>query len=248
MKLPARRSLLAAAGIAAVVVGLLVNFPARLALAWFAPPGIRAMGVEGTVWQGRAAEITVRGDSLGAVSWDARTGRFLVLRPSWDLELRRADGFATMRFSTSLTGSRQTFSGVEAALALHTLPRAIVPEGVAGELSATFERLELNRGWPSGIAGRAAVAQLRLPGVILTLGPFEFFFPDQSGPPVAEVRSLGGPLAVDGRLELPGHRQWDFTAELAPGENPPRELIDGLAFVGEDIGGGKRRLTISSGH
>lgn len=244
----ARRSLLVAAGIAALVVGLIVSFPARLALSWFAPPQVSAWGVDGTLWSGRAAEIAFHGNSLGSLSWDARLASFLVLQPTWDLDLRRSDGFATLRFGTSLSGRRQAFRKLEAALVLETLPPAIVPDGTAGKLSLSMQRLDLDGGWPTAAAGRIAVADLKLPGVIMALGPFQFLFQDQSGPPVAEVRSLGGPLFVEGRLELPARQQWLFDAELAPGENPPRELVDGLALVGEDLGNGRRRLTLDSGH
>jgi general secretion pathway protein N len=240
------RMLLVAAGLLAALVGLVAMFPARLALAWFAPPGLQAWGVTGTLWQGRAAELALNNRSLGSLSWDARSGSFLVLRPTYDLELRRPDGYLRTRAGFSLLSDRQQVKDLEAALELSTLPPAIVPAGVAGQVRISLQRLELERGWPTSLAGRAAVASLDLPGVILTLGPFEFVFPDQPGPPVGEIRSVGGPLAVDGRIELPEIGRWHFSADLGPGENAPRELVEGLAFVGEDIGGGRRRLVMSS--
>lgn len=242
-----RPALLAAAGVLALVIGLAANLPARLALDWFAPPEVRAAGVDGTLWRGRAAQFHVAGIALGSVSWDAQALRFIRLRPTWKLAIRHSDGYAQAQLGVSLSGARIRLAGLEAALPLESLPPQLVPDGVAGQLSVALRSLELERGWPVRVAGRAAVAQLQLPGVILTLGPFEFDFADQSGPPLAVVRSLGGPLAVDGLLELPARGRWQFSAELAPGENPPPELVDGLAFVGEDIGGGKRRLTLSGG-
>ncbi|MFU8822390.1 MAG: type II secretion system protein N [Gammaproteobacteria bacterium] len=246
MSLVDRRSVLATAGLVAVLAGLMATFPARLALSWFAPGMIGAWGVEGTVWRGRAAEISVSGESLGALSWDAYPVRLLLLQPAWDLELRRHDGYARGRLDFSLLGNRQTLTDLDASLSLATMPRRIVPDGVAGNLRVALQRLEISRGWPTVIAGRASVADLDLPGVILTLGPFEFSFPEQSGSPAGDIRSLGGPLAVDGRIELPERHQWHFGADLAPGENPPKELVDGLAFVGEDLGNGRRRLVLSS--
>jgi hypothetical protein len=243
-----RPSLLLAAGLLVLLVGLVANFPARLALAWFAPPEVSAWGVDGTVWRGRAAEFALDHRSLGALGWNARPRSFLGLRPAWAFELRRADGYARGQVALSPFSNRQTITDLDASLALDTLPPAIMPAGVAGQVRASLQRLELADGWPVAIAGRAAVSALDLPGVILTLGPFEFLFPAGSGPPVAEIRSLGGPLALDGRIELPARGEWHFTAELAPGENPPRELVEGLAFVGEDLGGGRRRLVLSSEH
>lgn len=237
---------LAAAGILAALIGAVANFPARLALAWFAPPGIVAWGVEGTVWDGRAAGVIVRGHNLGSLSWDGQPAGLLTLQPAWALYLRTADGFVEGRVAVSLLRNQQRISDLEAALELATLPPALVPRGVAGQARISLQQLVLKAGWPAEVTGRASVGELELPGVILALGPFEFVFPEQDGPPVGAIRSLGGPLAVDGQILLPGPAQWRFSAELAPGENPPRELVDGLRFVGEDLGNGRRRLEMQS--
>lgn len=238
--------LLALAGILAALAGLVVHFPARLALAWFAPPGIVAWGVEGSVWEGRAAGVIVRGHGLGALSWDAQPVGLLALQPAWRLDLRTSDGFLAGRFAASLLADRQRINDLEGALELASLSPALVPEGVAGQARIEMQTLLLESGWPAAVTGRATVARLELPGVILALGPFEFVFPEHDGTPVGAIRSLGGPLQVDGQIELPGPGQWRFSAELAPGENPPRELVDGLRFVGEDLGAGRRRLEMRS--
>ena len=237
---------LAVAGLLAALMGIVASFPARVALAWFAPPGIVAWGVDGTIWQGRAAGVLVRGHGLGSLSWEARPWNMLALRPTWDLQLRRQDGFATGRVGASLLSGRQQLRDFEAALELGSLPPGLLPTGTAGQARISVQRLELADGWPAAVTGRAAVNQLELPGVILALGPFEFLFPETDGPPVGQITSLGGPLEVAGRIELPAPGQWHFSAELAPGENPPRELVDGLRFVGEDLGNGRRRLEMSS--
>ena len=239
--------LLAAAGILAALAGIVAQFPARVALAWFAPPGIVAWGVEGSIWEGGAAGIVVRGHPLGTLSWDARPAGLLSLQPAWKLYLRTPDdGFLAGRFAVSLLANRQRINDLEGALELDALPPALVPDGVAGQARIGLQTLVLEGGWPALVTGRASVATLDLPGVILALGPFEFVFPEHDGTPVGAIRSLGGPLEVDGQVELPAPGQWRFSAELAPGENPPRELVDGLRFVGEDLGDGRRRLEMRS--
>jgi hypothetical protein len=242
------RASLVAAGAVALLVGLVATFPARLAIAWFAPAEISAWGVSGTVWRGRSADLAVQGRSLGVLSWRARPARMLLLQPTWDLDLATPGGYLRGRFGSSLFGRRHRVTDLEASLSLGNLPPAVVPVGVAGELRASLQRLELLRGWPTTIIGRAAVTQLQLPGVIMPLGPFSFNFTDGTGHPSGEIVSTGGPLLVDGRVELPAPGEWHFDAEIAPGENPPRELVEGLAFVGEDIGGGRRRVVFSSSH
>jgi hypothetical protein len=241
-----RRTVLVSAGLLALALGLVVSFPARLALSWFAPPQVHAWGVDGTIWRGSAAEVALPDGSLGALAWRARPAGLLIGRPAWDIDLRRPDGRANARVSFSLFSDRQRVTNLEATLALGTLPPSVVPAGVAGQLEASLERLELHQGWPTAIVGRALVADLDLPGVILTLGPFRFEFSEQAGEPVAAITATDGPLLVDGRMELPARGLWRFSAVLEPGPDAPRELIDGLGFVGEDLGGGRRQLTLSS--
>lgn len=245
MNLVSRRPMLVAAGLLALLVSLVAHLPARLVLAWFAPPSVSAWGTTGTVWNGQVSELALQGRSLGTLRWEARPARFLALRPTWDIELRRPDGYVRGRVGASLSGRSQYFDDLEASLELGTLPPAIVPIGVTGHLRLSAQQLYLVKGWPQAVVGRAAVSELKLPGVIMPLGPFSFHFPEQT-PPVGTISSTGGPLSVDGRIELPDAGRWLFSADLAPGENPPRELVDGLRFVGEDLGDGRRRLVLSS--
>jgi hypothetical protein len=248
MRRPAARVLLAAAGLVAFAVGLVANFPATLALAWFAPDEVRAWGVEGSVWAGRAASIAAGPVSLGQTRWGARLPAFLVLRPTWGVEADRGDGFLNGTVSIALFSDRQRFRDLEAALDLDSLPPSLSPDGTSGQLSLQFTELVLADGWPAIATGRAGLARLHLPGVQFELGPFEIVFPENDGFPVAAVRSLGGPLSVDGQLALPGPERWSLDLVLAPGEDAPRDLVQGLQFVGEEIPGGRRRLVLSGGN
>ena len=241
-----RVSVLVSAGVIAALAGLVANFPARLALSWFAPPAVQAWGVEGTVWNGRATDVALDGHGFGGLAWEVHGRSLPGLRPTWDLALRRSEGFAQATVTIHLIGDRQVIRDLDAALELSTLPPAIVPIGVTGRARISLERLVLEQGWPTAVVGRADVGEMELPGVILPLGPFEFEFAERPGGPLGNIRSTGGPLTVEGRIELPERGRWHFSAELAPGEDPPRELIEGLRFVGEDLGGGRRLLEMSS--
>jgi hypothetical protein len=245
MNLAVGRKSLAVAGVLAFVAGLVAKFPAAMAIAWFAPAAVQAWGVEGTVWRGRATSLSVGEFPVGRARWDASVLSFLALRPTWALDVERSDGFVRGRVAMPVVGNSQQISGLEGMLELASLPRTLVPEGSGGQLSVDFRRLDLRNGWPAAIAGRAAVAELLLPGLQFALGPIEFVFDEVDGPPAAAVRSLGGPLAVDGTLTLPEQGQWTLDALLGPGENPPPDLVEGLQFVGEPADGGQRRYTQS---
>ena len=48
-------------GSIALVLFLLLRFPASTAFAWFAPSGVGAFGVTGTLWNGKAQLISAPG-------------------------------------------------------------------------------------------------------------------------------------------------------------------------------------------
>lgn len=237
-----RRTLLVLAGLVVFVLGLVVTFPARVAIDLFAPPAVRAWGVEGSVWDGRAAALELNGAGVGGVEWEISALALLGLRLSADVRIRRLDGFANASVSVALFGDSIRFTDLEAAIKLETLPRQLVPQGTRGEVSARFPVIELTEGWPSRLVGRAGAAELDLPGVKYAIGPLEFVFPEDRDPPVADVRSLGGPLSVEGTLALPGQQRWVLDALLGPGENAPRGLVEGLAYVGEATPDGRRHV------
>ena len=183
--------------------------------------------------------------AIGGLDWSLSPLSLLTLRPAVDFRLSRLDGFATGRLSAPLFGDTVRIADLEAATALAALPAALAPNGLAGQFSARFADITLEDGWPTRVAGSAGIADLALPGVLIVLGPLEFVFEGDASPPAAAVRSLGGPLAVDGTLTLPAPGRWSLEALLGPGENPPRELVEGLAYVGEEAPGGRRRVQYS---
>jgi len=234
--------LLALTGLVVFVVGLVATLPARVVVSAFAPPAVRAWGVEGSIWSGRAAALAIGEAGVGGIEWEISPASLLALRLSADVRIRRLDGFLDAHVSVPLLGGPVRLTGLEAAARLETLPRSVVPQGTAGQLAARLEEMILDEGWPTRVVGRIAFDTLDLPGVRYTLGPLEFVFPPDRDPPLADARSLGGPLSVEGTFGLPGPNRWFIDAFLGPGENAPRDLIDGLKYVGEEAPDGRRHV------
>jgi hypothetical protein len=237
-----RRTLLVLTGLVVFVVALVATLPARVVLDAFAPPAVRAWGVEGSLWSGRAAAVAVGDAGIGGIEWELSPASLLALRVAADVRIRRLDGFLDAHVSAPLLGGPVRLTGIEAATRLETLPRSLVPDGTGGQMTARLDELTLADGWPTRIVGRIAFDALDLPGVRYAVGPLEFVFPPDRDPPLADARSLGGPLSVEGTFGLPGPRRWFIDALLGPGENAPRDLVDGLKYVGEEAPDGRRHV------
>src|SRR5690606_42131284 len=60
---------LVAAGIAALVIGLVLTFPARIAYQWLAPAQVALSSISGSVWNGAAAQGSAAGLFLSDITW-----------------------------------------------------------------------------------------------------------------------------------------------------------------------------------
>src|SRR5690554_236155 len=117
---------LIAAGVAALIVGLLVTFPARIAYQWFAPAQIALSGISGSVWSGAAAQGSAAGIFLSDVTWSFRPSSLLRLKAGYAVAARLPSGF----FETGIAvgaGNSVRFEDLTAVVALSSLPDTLLP-------------------------------------------------------------------------------------------------------------------------
>jgi general secretion pathway protein N len=81
--------LIAAATLLAMALIMLVTFPAALAWRWWGEraPDLRLQGVTGTVWDGSATRVSVRGQALGRLQWQLSPWQLLRGEPRLHLHL-----------------------------------------------------------------------------------------------------------------------------------------------------------------
>lgn len=245
-----RRRLVVASLIAvalALAAGLLVWFaPAelayRLAGARLAPTALD--GIAGSVWRGRAAQWIVDGVALGPIEWRIERGAALAGRPRGEIVATGRQVHGRARFERLADGWR--LAAIEGAFPAPLLAPALDTPGIGvlGTIELDLARVEIRDGrlatadgeivWRGlGVRG---IAALTLPGLAMRITP------TGERALAATIADLGGPLAVDGRLELVDGA---FVAEvdLVPREDEPR-LGEILKFVGERRPDGGSRLRI----
>ena len=198
-----RRSLLAL-GVAAYAAALFVMAPATLldsALARESAGRLRLTEAGGTVWSGSGfiefRDAKQRARAAKHVAW--RVAPFALLRGELAVEATTSDS----RTPISITA---TFSRIEIANAQLTLPAAVLglaapklaPLELTGDLSVQLSRLTLANGDAYGNAR----AQWHAAGSSLTklspLGSYELDFVPEGAGLRATLRTLDGPLALEG--------------------------------------------------
>jgi hypothetical protein len=233
-------------GAAAFVAAVVMTLPARVAWSWVAPEGVDLHNSSGSVWNGRADGVSVSGVPLGAPAWDVSLLTLFTGRAAWDVTLDRPDGFLNTRVALPLTGSAVEFHDAEGALPLRAVEDLFPISPQDSAITLRVERLRLEGGWPVILRGTVSVTELPVRGIEVPLGPFQADFPDAGdGPPVGILSSVGGPLDIDGRLELGADRTWLIEGTAAPGGEAPASLTRGLGALGPADSAGRRPFSLS---
>jgi hypothetical protein len=242
-----------ALGAGAYVAFLLSSFPAGTAYRWFAPQGLQLVGIQGTVWSGRAEVGSAFGLGLQDVRWRIDALPLLIGRLSGRLDARLADGFVGTDFAAGMR--RVRLEELRASVALPTL-RALLPvQGMEGMANVSLASLQLEDGWPTSALGELKLGQLQVaplvpmgqPGLI-ALGDYDVRFTAAEDEIIAaELKDTGsGPLEVSGNLRLDRERRYALDALIMPRPGAPGPLVDGLNLMAEEPDAtGRRRLTLT---
>ncbi len=239
MNMPGRIGWIAL-GVGAYLAFLLTAFPAATAYRWFAPPELRLSGINGTVWSGRAALGSVDDFPMRDLRWQLHPASLFTGRAAVTFETRLAEGFVSGHVSAGV--SRVQITDLRAATTLEALTPALPLEGLEGRVSLSLDSLLLVDGWPVNIDGEAGLNDLQ--GMWFMTGQSDEMVPlgsfalrlvntDNQGI-LAAIRDAGGPLEVEGELELRSDRSYRLEGLVRARESASPELIQGLQFMTAD--------------
>ncbi len=236
-----------ALGVGAYLAFVLTSFPAATAYRWFAPPELLLSGINGTVWSGRAALGSVDGFPMRDLRWQLHPASLFRGRAATTFETRLAEGFVSGHVDVGLR--RIQVTNLRAATSLQALTPTLPLEGLAGRISLSLDRLLLIDGWPVDIDGEAGLNNLQgmwfMSGQsedMVDLGSFALRFSAADNQRIlAAIRDAGGPLEVEGELELGPDRSYRLEGLLRARESASAELIQGLQFMTADPDASGRR-------
>lgn len=230
----------------AAAIALVVLAPAELAYRFagqrLAPTTLE--GISGSVWEGRAAQWIVHGVALGPIEWRIERGAALAGSPRGEIVVTGRQVSGSARFERTADG--WSLSAIDGSFPAALLAPALdIPAlGLLGTVELDLDSVAVRDGFLATASGRIAwrglgvrgIAALMLPGLemrIVSTGERAL---------AATLADLGGPLAIDGRLQL---SDGAFTAEadLVPREEEPR-LEEILKYVGERRADGGSHLRI----
>ncbi len=218
-------------GLATFLLGLIVLFPARAAVGWFAPDGIQVSGISGTVWNGRARAVSAPGVYLADVDWQLSALSLLTLSPSLSFSAVPGSGFieatATLRGSDTIE-----LRDLNASLPLSMLAEVVRTPGLDGNASLQFEHIAFIQGLPTSARGTVRVAGLRLPLVHPgPLGGYLLEFVESDNGIVASIEDADGIVDVAGSLSLRQDSSYQLLAQVAVIASTPPDLAERMRFM-----------------
>jgi len=234
----------AGAGLAVYALALVVTAPATLLdarLARHSEGRVRLAEAKGTLWSGSGL-IEIRTASfLGAIAkhavWRLRPAYLLRAQLAYDMVLDHAP----KPFLVTLQRSQANVSDADIALPAASLglaePRLAGLE-LTGEVQLHVTRLALSQ---DTIQGNATL-QWRAAGSTLTpvspLGDYELSLEGDGGAVRASLRTLGGPVQLDGQGSWSPGRNPEFQGSARVPPQHRQQLTPLLRLIAIDRGGG----------
>jgi len=240
-----------ALGVGAYLAFLIVSFPAATAFGWFVPKDVQLSGVEGTLWSGRAAAVSVQRFTLQDLRWRTSPWPLFIGKISANVEARLPDGFVNTHVTAS--SSRVRLSDARVALSLPTLQAMFPLGGTRGQATANLSTVELAGSLPTVVVGELRLAKLEVPpfqrgAQPIALGDYLVRFePPANGQGIAaSFNDTGGPLEVTGTLALQPTRAYVLDAYVKPRADASPDLVQGLSFMSQEPdSSGRRRFMLN---
>ncbi len=198
-------------------------------------------GVEGSIWQGRAAQLSYADTQLQDLRWQLHPLSLLTGRMRADIDL--IDG--------PITGQGQVKMALDRSLQI-TETRLRIPAreitfpdltaDFTGELFVRIEHLELANAaapWPRGdgpvpaIQAQVVWQQAGISAPLqLALGQFLLELADRDGEIRGDLSSPEGPLETQGNIRIQKTGAYDLVLRLHPRDDAPDDLRQMLELLG----------------
>ncbi len=218
-------------GILVFVLGVVILFPARVAIGWFAPSNLLMSGVQGTAWNGRAAEFSADGLYLKDITWSANPLKLFTGNLSYDIAAKPVSGFLESEVQVS-AGGTLSLHDLRAALPLRVFAALAGVSGLQGNSSLNFERVVIVDGLATAADGTVQVADLVIPDIARTsLGGYEAEFSTLNDGIVASIEDSDGAVDLAGSLQVHGDRSYEFIAQVMIKSSTPSNIQQMLKLM-----------------
>jgi general secretion pathway protein N len=229
------------------LLGFLVILLSRLPASWAAgalPKDITCGALDGSIWSGGCAGLTVQGQAVGDLLWTLHPAALLTGKLAAHVLLTNSP--ATASADIEARSSRQlTLTNLVADLPLDPAVLPKLPPGLRGSAHLDLKRLELTNSVITQLEGKIEAHDLEDRTIGTTpFGSYSVTFPPGTGRALkGQLHDLGGPLSVEGTLSLtlnPGTLRYTLEGLVAARPMASAELKQSLQILGSPDARGRR--------
>ena len=229
-------------GVATFVLGCIILFPARIAIGWFAPPGVQFSGVSGTLWNGQAMHGVAADIYLNNTTWSFKPLALLTGKASLDFSTQTTAGRINGNVAAGITGAI-TLSDFTGRLSLSAIHPALAQNGVEGSVDVQMETVVLKDGFPTDAAGIVLLNSLTTRAFgNESLGSYRATISSSDDGIIAQVEDTAGPVDLTGNASLTSDRLYLFTGLVGETASTPPIIRQNLRFLGSADENGQREF------
>jgi general secretion pathway protein N len=233
--------------ILAFAIILFMRFPAQWAAHWL-PAGVSCTRISGTVWTGACTGLVVLGVQVDNASWQLHPTALFSGKLAGHVEIRRGASFVRGDIEAG-SGGTITARDLTADVPLDRAVIPQVPADLVGQARANLAFIQIEKGVVTAVRGDLEAHDLVSTGRdTVPLGAFRVSFPasDPSQEPVGQLRSLAGPLDVEGTLRLTRDPGFVVEGRVAAHPDAPPQLVQQLAYLGSPDAKGRRPFSFEN--
>jgi general secretion pathway protein N len=233
------------------ILAFAVILIARMPVSWvsgFIPKNVSCAELAGTVWNGSCSGLVAQNVQVGNATWDLQALPLLKGKVAGYIEVTRGANFVRGDIEASRTAI--SAQNLQADMPLDPALISQLPRDLTGVVRANLASIHIEKGIITSVEGLIEAHNLvqSSRGQRLELGDYSLTFPaaDPAKEPVGALRSLSGPLNVEGTLKLT--REPGFVLEGLVSTNPDASpaLTRELSYLGSPDAQGRRPFSLAA--
>jgi general secretion pathway protein N len=235
-----------AAAAALFALTVLVRAPASWLISAL-PKSVECRMPAGSMWHGSCGQLAVAGAVLSDIRWQLHP--WALLGAHLELALQSADARAPGTATVALGfGGRVTISDLHADLQIGSDYLPLFPSGWSGRVQLALNNVELKNGRLANLHGTVTALSLAQIRPAMPFGSYELSFPvapRSDGAIAAQLRDVGGPLAVSGTLIVRNGSDYVLSGLAAARADANPELAKAVEYLGPSDPQGRHQYSLA---
>ncbi len=226
------RFILIGAGLV-LLIGLISNFPARLAYSWIAKDQIALANVSGTIWNGSAGQANISGVYLSNTKWRLSFFNLLTGKLAVSIQTSPLSGLLSAHVTINSAGN-VAIRNIEGQFPISALSEVIPLVGVSGTIVPHLSDVEIENGRVKKVVGSITIVNLVSNTVVPeVLGTFLVELQTSESAITGSVEDVEAIIDIAGAVTLTNQGTYSFIGQIAEKSNTPARLRQNLARMGE---------------